>query len=71
MQLASINEGRYRSEDGKIKGRMASSWLGRDYLEKLRIILALMWRKKMEAMNESERTRTMKGSILKPGESSV
>ena len=27
------------------------------------MILAEMWRKKIEAMNESERTRTMKGSL--------
>jgi hypothetical protein len=51
------------------------------------MILALMWRKKMEAMKERERTRTMNGSLLvgqpgvvratrktdtrRPGESSV
>jgi len=33
------------------------------YLVKARMILAEMWRKKMDAMNESERTRTMKGSL--------
>jgi len=41
------------------------------YFVKLLIILAEMCRKKMEAMKESERTRTMNGSPLKPGESSV
>jgi hypothetical protein len=34
-------------------------------LEKARIILAEIWRKKMDAMKESERTRTMKGSLWK------
>lgn len=29
-----------------------------------RMILADMWRKKMEAMNESERTSTTKGSLI-------
>lgn len=33
------------------------------HFEKLRMILALMWRKKMDAMNERERTRTMNGSL--------
>lgn len=31
------------------------------------MILAEMWRKKMEAMNERERTMTMKGSLYKIG----
>jgi hypothetical protein len=35
------------------------------YLEKARIILAEIWRKNIDAMNESERTRTMKGSLWK------
>jgi len=35
------------------------------YLVNERIILAEMWRKKMEAMKESDRTMTMNGS-LKP-----
>lgn len=29
------------------------------------MILAEMWRKNMDAMNESERTSTMKGSLLR------
>jgi hypothetical protein len=29
-----------------------------------RIILAEIWRKNMDAMKESERTRTMKGSLV-------
>jgi len=33
------------------------------YLVKARMILAEMWRKKMDAMKESERTRTIKGSL--------
>lgn len=33
------------------------------YLVKARMILAEMWRKNMDAMKESERTRTMKGSL--------
>ena len=33
------------------------------YLVNARMILEEMWRKKMEAMKESERTRTMKGSL--------
>jgi len=33
--------------------------------------LAAMWRKKIDAMKERERTSTMKGSTLRPGESSV
>jgi len=41
------------------------------YLVKARMILAEMWRKNMDAMNERERTRTMKGSTRSPGESSV
>jgi len=41
------------------------------YLVKARMILAEMWRKKMDAMKESERTRTIKGSTRSPGESSV
>jgi len=36
-----------------------------------RMILAEMWRKKMDAMKDRERTRTMNGSTLSPGESSV
>jgi hypothetical protein len=39
---------------GRVRGR---------YLAKARIILAEMWRKKIDAMNESDRTRTMKGSL--------
>jgi hypothetical protein len=35
------------------------------YLEKARIILAEIWRKNIDAMKESERTRTMKGSLWK------
>jgi hypothetical protein len=35
------------------------------YLEKARIILAEIWRKNMDAMKDSERTRTMKGSLWK------
>lgn len=35
----------------------------RTYFVKLLIILAEMCKKKMEAMNESERTRTMNGSL--------
>ncbi len=31
------------------------------------MILAEMWRKKMEAMKERERTRTMKGSLYETG----
>lgn len=34
-----------------------------DYFENARMILAEMCRKKMEAMKESERTRTMNGSL--------
>ena len=34
-----------------------------DHFEKLLMILALIWRKKMDAMKESERTRTMNGSL--------
>lgn len=34
-----------------------------DYLENARIILAEMCRKKMEAMKERDRTRTMNGSL--------
>jgi hypothetical protein len=34
-------------------------------LEKARIILAEIWRKNIDAMKESERTRTMKGSLWK------
>lgn len=33
--------------------------------------MAEIWRKNIDAMKESERTRTMKGSTLRPGESSV
>lgn len=33
------------------------------YLVKARMILADIWRKKMDAMKERERTRTMKGSL--------
>ena len=36
---------------------------GAVYLVKARITLAEMWRKKMEAMKERERTRTMNGSL--------
>jgi hypothetical protein len=32
-------------------------------LEKARIILAEIWRKNIDAMKESERTRTIKGSL--------
>ena len=35
------------------------------YLEKARIILAEIWRKNIDAMKESERTRTIKGSLWK------
>lgn len=35
------------------------------YFVNARITLAEMCRKKMEAMNDSDRTRTMKGSLLK------
>lgn len=35
----------------------------RGYLVKARMILADMWRKKIEAMKERERTSTMKGSL--------
>jgi len=41
------------------------------YFVKLLIILAEMCRKKMEAIKESDSTRTMNGSTLRPGESSV
>jgi len=41
------------------------------YFVKLLIILAEMCRKKIEAMKESDNTRTMNGSTLRPGESSV
>jgi hypothetical protein len=34
------------------------------YFEMARIILAEIWRKNMDAMKESERTRTMKGSLV-------
>jgi hypothetical protein len=34
------------------------------YLENDLMILAEMWRKKIEAMKESESTRTMNGSLL-------
>ena len=34
-----------------------------DYFDTARMILAEMWRKKMEAMKESERTRTINGSL--------
>jgi len=37
--------------------------VARAYFVKLLIILAEMCRKKMEAINESERTRTMNGSL--------
>ena len=40
-----------------------SSDVSQVYLENARMILAAMWRKKMEAMKESERTRTMNGSL--------
>lgn len=33
------------------------------YFEKARMTLAEMWRKKMEPMKDSERTKTMKGSL--------
>lgn len=33
------------------------------YFVKARMILAEIWRKNMDAMKESERTRTMKGSL--------
>jgi hypothetical protein len=33
------------------------------HFEKARMILADMWRKKMDPINESERTRTMNGSL--------
>jgi len=33
------------------------------YFVKARIILAEIWRKNMDAMKESERTRTMNGSL--------
>jgi len=35
------------------------------------MIFADMCRKKMDAMNERDKTRTIKGSTRKPGESSV
>lgn len=41
------------------------------YLVNARMTLAEMCRKKMEPMKDSDRTRTIKGSILRPGESSV
>jgi len=41
------------------------------HLAKDLMIRADMWRKKMEAMKDRERTRTMKGSTRRPGESSV
>jgi len=37
----------------------------RNYFVKARIILAEIWRKKMDAMKERERTKTMKGSLEK------
>lgn len=41
----------------------AQSFNATAYLVKLLIILAEMCRKKMEAMNESDSTRTMNGSL--------
>lgn len=41
------------------------------YFVKILMTFAEMCRKKIEAMNDNERTRTMKGSTLRPGESSV
>lgn len=41
------------------------------YLVRDRIILAEIWRKKMEPMNASESIKTTYGSTLRPGESSV
>ena len=40
---------------------------GSHYFVKARMILAEIWRKKMEAMKERERTRTMKGSLGNTG----
>ncbi len=45
--------------------RLPGSAIGTFYLEKARMSLAEIWRKNMDAMKESERTRTMKGSLWK------
>jgi len=42
-----------------------------DYFVKARMTFAEICRKKMDAMKERDRTRTMKGSTRSPGESSV
>lgn len=43
----------------------------RHHFVNTRMIFAEIWRKKIEAMKDNERTRTIKGSTLRPGESSV
>jgi hypothetical protein len=71
MTLYRLAEARYILRTWKSRGnshsqhpcracRVAPSVL---YLVKARMILAEMWRKNMDAMKESERTRTMKGSL--------
>lgn len=45
------------------KGMLAAQPKSAVYLVNARMIFAEMWRKKIEAMKERERTRTMKGSL--------